>query len=189
MSDYGDDEEEYILQSMDAMNKAMTPFVISVAEIDFWGIAVGKYLAFGLFPFFALIFLFFAYIADLHSYWNLLFLELSSGFFFFAAAPTIIHLGRKYRWQVPLGGLVLAVPLLWLAYLPQKFMPLLSHHAGEFLQAALIEYSIALLLMVGLEIAMVPWLESINKKYQQALGELNRLKAEANNPIVPPQNN
>lgn len=187
MSDYGD-EEESILKSMDAMNKAMVPFAISMAEIDFFGIAVGKYLAVGMFPGFALLFLYFAYIAQLHSYWNLLFLELSSGFFFFAAAPTVIHLGKQYRWQVPSAGLLLAAPLLLTAYHSEKLLPLLSHHATEFLQAALIEYSIALLLMVGLEIAMVPWLESINTKYQQALADLSQLKQEVNNPIVSPNN-
>lgn len=187
MSDYGDDEERYILKSMDDISKAMTPFMITVAKIDFFGIALGKYLAFGLFPGGALLFLYCAYLADLHSYWNLLFLELSSGFFFFAAAPSVVHLGRKYRWQVPFVGVLVAGPLLWVAYHSEKLLPQFSHHASEFLQAALIEYSIALLLMVGLEIAMAPWLEAINKKYQQASDDLKSLKQEAGTTLLPPQ--
>lgn len=181
---YGRDEEQYILQSMDAINQAMTPFVISIAKIDFFGTALGRYLAISLFPGGALIFLGLAYSAELHSYWSSLFLELSSGFFFFAAAARVIHLGRKYPWQVPLVGLLVAGPLLCLAYYCRQLFPHLSDPTADFLQSVLIEYSIALLLIVGLEIAMAPWLETLNQKYQGALAELKQLKQEADKPLA-----
>lgn len=183
MSDYGKEEESYILKSMDAVNSAMAPFVISLAQIDFFGIALGKYLARALFPGGAFLFLCFSYICDSSTYWNSLLLELSSGFFFFAAAPRAIYLGRKYRWQVPCVGLVLALPLLYMSYHCQKLFPGLTVYTAEFLQAALIEYAIALLLMVGLEIAMVPWLDALDQKYQQALSELKQLKQDAGKPL------
>lgn len=186
MSDYGKEEERYILKSMDAVNSAMAPFVISVAQMDFFGIALGKYLARALFPGGALLFLCFSYICESNAYWNSLFLELSSGFFFFATAPRVIYLGRKYRWQVPCAGLVLALPLLYVAYRCQQFFPGLSTYTTGFLQAAFIEYAIALLLMVGLEIAMVPWLDGLDQRYQQALNELKQLKQDADKPLPEP---
>lgn len=177
MSGYGENEEQEILRSMDEMNRAMTPFVISLAQIELFGIALGRYLALGVFPLAAIGFLYAAYLTELHSYWNLLFLELSSGFLFFAAAPRIIHLGRRYRWQVPLLGAAVAGLLLYLAYDCEKYFSQLSQHACEFLQAALIEYSIAMILMVGLEIAMAPWLNDLALKYRQARDNLQDKRA------------
>jgi hypothetical protein len=131
-----------------------------------------------MFPVAAVFFLWCASVTELHTFWNLVDLELSSGCFFFAAAPVVVSLGRSYRWQVPLAGLIAAVVLLWLAHDCETVLSGASPHKCEFLRAALIEYAVALLLVVGLELAMAPWLRRLEAKQREASEELERNRTE-----------
>ena len=176
MSDYGNEQQNEIMRSMEAMpgvNFSWNPF----EDWEPFGIAAGRYLLIGLFPILIVLFFVLAYLAEIHSYWNLLFLEASAGFVFFAATPRIVRLGRKYGWQVRLVGLVIAVPSLALAYYLEEVLPQLSDHNTEFFSAALIEYSCALLLMIGLEVTITPWLEALEKR--EAELRAARAKTEA----------
>lgn len=180
MSDYGEEEQELIMRSMDVFRGGwpFTPFWSSLPDFSLFGITLGRYLVLGVFPGATAVFLALAYFAEIHSFWNLLFLELSAGFLFFAATPAIISLGRRYRWQVPSAGLLVAVPSLWLAYRCKDLLPHLSHHSSEFLAAALIEYSGALILMVGLEITMTPWLKALEKRQGEVRAAFQKSKKE-----------
>ena len=86
----------------------------------------------------------------------------------------MLTLGHKYRWQVPTAGLLITGSILYLAYHCEKFLPGSSHHSVEFLRATLIEYSIALLLVVGLEGVTRTWLDSLSKIQQEVRNALNR---------------
>jgi hypothetical protein len=176
MSTYGDEEEELLMASMEGLDGDLnlTSLHAWFAKYKLFGITLGWFLAVGVFPGLALLFLGLAYRAEIHSYWNLLFLELSSGFVFFSLAPLIVRLGRTYAWQVPLVGVLIACPLLWFAYHCEEFLPSLSPHGCEFVTAALIEYSIALLLMVGLEIVMAPWLNRLAEKQKKVRADFNK---------------
>ena len=71
------------------------------------------------------------------------------------------------------------MPLLLIAYNCEVFFPRVSEHACEFVRAAFIEYAIALLLVVALEIAMRPWLDRIREEYAEARDDLARYQKEA----------
>jgi hypothetical protein len=179
VSDSRDDQEEEIMKGVADMKKLMLPFAISMAQIDLFGAAVGRYFALLAFPVGAALFLWRAYLAPMHPFWNLLYIELSSGFLFFAFAPTVVALGHILRWQVPLAAVGVAVTLLLIAYNCEVFFPGVSEHTCEFVSAAFIEYAIALLLVVALEIAMRPWLDRIREEYAEARDDLARYQREA----------
>jgi hypothetical protein len=71
-----------------------------------------------------------------------------------------------------------AVPLLLIAYNCEDFFPGVSEHTCEFVRAAFIEYAIALLLVVALEMAMRAWLDRIREEYAEARDTLARYEKE-----------
>jgi len=166
MSDYGNEQQNEIMRSIDALPdfgwplSGWNPF----PDLSLFRVSAGRYFIIGLLPGLAVLFGALAYFQESHSYWNLLCLELSGGCLFFALTPIIVRRARLHGWQVRLTGLSIAVPLLALAYYCHELLPQLSEHDAEFLSAALIEYSGALLLMIGLEVTMTPWLEALKKR-------------------------
>lgn len=183
MSDEGnsssDNTDLFGFESIEAMKAAILPARVFDSQVKLIVVSLLCYFAVAIFPITAAFCLYLSYQADIHSYWNLLFLELSTGFFFFAATPIVIHLGRKHRLKVPLGGAILTAALLYIAYECEKLLPGFSPHAREFLQAAFIEYSITLLLIVGLELVMAPWLNALREKHHNATERRDDLEDES----------
>jgi hypothetical protein len=164
MGDFYGEDEEAIVEYLNSMNAVLGPLDVGIPSFEFFGVTIEKYVAIAVLVVFAMLTLYLAFISEIHSYWNLLFLELSSGFAFFAVAPVVVRAGQKYSWAVPLGGLITALLGLAAGYYCETLIPGVSRRSVEFIQAVLIEYSAALLLLVALETVISPWLKSLDAR-------------------------
>jgi hypothetical protein len=106
-----DEEDVYGYEWAVELGKMWSPTDLQFAAIKLLGITAGRYLALLVCPIAAVVFLYLSYRASAGSFGNALYLELSSGCAFFAAAPLVIQLGRRRRWQVPVAGVVVSAVL------------------------------------------------------------------------------
>lgn len=138
-----------------AMADAALPIIVPVAWIQARALAVARYVFIALFPSAAGVFYFLSWRAPSNSFEEAVFLELSSGFVFFWAAPFVLAVGRAHRVAVPVVGVLAAIALL-----------LVAHESSGFWRSTLIECSIAISVLVGLDLAMTPWLSALEKKHK-----------------------
>src|SRR5258707_9855253 len=127
-----DDGDLFSRDTKEAMAVAFLPssltfFGFELAEIQFIRCLVNL-----LFPGFAVVFLVLAYRMELHSFWNLLLLELSSGCAFFAAAPHVIRFSVSHKWRTRLVVFGISIGGIAFAYAPHELVHALSHRASEF---------------------------------------------------------
>lgn len=149
-----------------AMADAALPIAVPVERAKTWMFTALRYVFSGLFPIGGALFLALSYNAPSGSFPQSVYLELSSGFAFFWAAPYVLQLGRSHRWLVPIAGICIAAALFYFA----------KSSAG-FNQSVLIEFSIAVLILVGLELTMTPWLNAIAAKQKELRANYDALRA------------
>lgn len=101
------------------------------------------------------------------AYYISVFLEIASACFFFACAPLAIRAGRRWARLTPAVGLAVCAAMLLVAY-----------RATDPLQSALIEFGVATLALVALELVLVPILKTVEKDYRAAKEEHERHRSD-----------
>lgn len=150
----------------EAIAQAAIPLIITVERMKSWMVATVRFVLFFLFLGAAIFFLWRSWLAPSNSYFQSVYLELSSGFAFFWAAPFVLAWGRLHRWLVPIFGACVAGTLLYIAY-----------GCDGFIQSVLIEFSIAMFILVGLELAMTPWLSGLAHKHSGLQTRIEELES------------
>lgn len=149
-----------------AMADAALPVMVPVEHAKSWMLTTLRFLFSSMFPIGAVLFLVLSYNAPLNSFAQSVYLELSSGFTFFWAAPSVLRLGRSHRWLVSVAGIGASAVLLFFA-----------KAANGFDQSVLIEFSIAVLILVGLELTMTPWLVAVATRQKELRDSYEALRA------------
>jgi hypothetical protein len=148
------------------MADAALPYLHTVERTKRWIVAMVRYGLFILFLAGAIFFLWRSWSSPANSYSESVCLELSSGFAFFWIAPYVLAWGRLHRRLVPVLGGCAAGTLLYIA-----------HECDGFLQSVLIEFSIAMFILIALELAMTPWLDRIARKHEDLKTRLDALES------------
>ncbi len=168
--------EDRILESLDGLNKAMKPVMTILAEIDYFQHASVKVLVFIIFPITSFACLYCSYNSSADSFKSSIYLELSSGIFFFSVAPIIMKHGQHKRRLIASLGVAISIIFLAIAFFAKEIFTRSQVDTLEFYQSSFIEFSIAILILVILELTVMPWLDIVNKHVHEAKSILDEYK-------------